>query len=137
MPFPGRRIAALASGALYGMVLCLAWSGGLAAAPRATSASRPPPSAIAAWRREVSTKVSRLKIFPRAALGQNGTVRVSFAIDHQGNVVALRLARSSGLAALDQAALAMVLLASPLPPPPAGADDHDVFIVPMRFQSHW
>jgi protein TonB len=43
---------------------------------------------------------------------------VSFAVDASGRVTSSRIARSSGSAELDRAALAMVQRASPLPAPP-------------------
>ena len=45
---------------------------------------------------------------------------VAFSIDADGGVSDVKLIESSGIAALDQEATALVLRASPLPPPPDG-----------------
>jgi protein TonB len=45
---------------------------------------------------------------------------VSFGVSRSGGLSYVRLARSSGVSALDQAALAAVRRSAPFPPPPAG-----------------
>lgn len=52
-----------------------------------------------------------------ADLSARGIVQVRFVVDLEGRVSQLQLARSSGSAALDQQALALVARASPLPAP--------------------
>jgi len=49
-----------------------------------------------------------------------GTARVRFVIDGRGNVGSVQLVGSSGVASLDQEALAWPRRASPFPPPPGG-----------------
>ena len=56
---------------------------------------------------------------------------VRFSIDDAGNVRAANLVRSSGHAELDQAVLALVRRASPVPAPPPGAP-HEI-TAPVRF----
>ena len=75
------------------------------------------------WKAKVVAHLERRKRYPAAARrnGEQGTVLVSFRIDGGGRVLSTRLARSSGSALLDDAAIAMVERASPVPAPPPGA----------------
>ena len=66
----------------------------------------------------VMKKISRV---PRPRVGARGTTVVAFSISAGGGLGAISLARSSGSARLDQAALRVVRRAAPFPPPPAGA----------------
>jgi protein TonB len=66
------------------------------------------------------------------SLGSNqGTAVVSFTLGGSGAVGGVRLARASGVAAIDQEVQAMVRRASPFPPPPAGAMRS--FTIPINF----
>ncbi|WP_163566420.1 energy transducer TonB, partial [Klebsiella pneumoniae] len=63
----------------------------------------------------------RAKVYPQAERdrGQQGHAAVRFAITRAGGATGVALVRSSGNAALDQAAIAMVHRAAPFPPLPA------------------
>lgn len=50
---------------------------------------------------------------------EQGVVHVKFTIDREGQVLAARVEKSPGIAALDQAALQVLQHASPVPPMPA------------------
>lgn len=50
---------------------------------------------------------------------QQGVVHVKFTIDRDGQVLAARVEKSPGIAALDAAALQVLQHASPVPPMPA------------------
>ncbi len=64
-----------------------------------------------------------------------GTVQVTFRIDGNGRLVAESLARSSGHAALDSEARAMLRRASPFPAIPANAGRGEMaFTVPVTFR---
>jgi periplasmic protein TonB len=64
----------------------------------------------------------------------SGVVVMAFQIDRQGHVVHSSILQSSGSAALDAAALAVMKKADPLPRPPDGtAVDQLSFTIPMRF----
>jgi len=83
------------------------------------------------WRSLVLAQLNQHK--PGAA-HEAGVVSLSFTINRGGHVVAARVAGSSGSAALDQAALAMVHNASPLPPPPPEIGGGSISLtVPVRF----
>jgi protein TonB len=65
----------------------------------------------------------------RAAIGRHrpaarggGRATVAFSIGPAGGLQGVRIARSSGKAQLDQAAIATVQRAAPFPPPPAGVN---------------
>jgi TonB family protein len=79
------------------------------------------PVSAEAYGAGVRAAVERAKVYPRAARerGLYGTAGVTFLVGPAGEVMALRLVRSSGAKALDDAALAAVRDAR-LPVPPAG-----------------
>jgi protein TonB len=67
--------------------------------------------------------------------GHRGTALVSFGVSSSGGLSYARLARSSGNAALDRAALAAVRRAAPFGPPPGGAAPGQLrFSVPFYFR---
>lgn len=65
--------------------------------------------------------MQRLSRVPRPESSTRGTAVVQFSIAPDGGLASASIARSSGSAALDRAALAMVGKAQPFPPPPSGA----------------
>lgn len=85
------------------------------------------------WKSRVVAHLERRKRYPASARarGEEGTVLVAFRIDGGGRVLSASLARSSGHRALDEAALAMVERASPVPAPPAGTGT--TLTAPVRF----
>ncbi len=85
------------------------------------------------WKARVVAHLERRKRYPAAARarGEEGTVLVAFRIDSGGRVLSASLARSSGHSALDEAALAMVTRASPVPAPPEGTGT--TLTAPVRF----
>jgi TonB family protein len=65
---------------------------------------------------------------------RTGVAQLGFVIDRAGRLVASRIVRSSGFAALDQETLATVRRAEPFPPPPPGMPGERFdFAVPIRF----
>jgi protein TonB len=73
--------------------------------------------AVQAWMGQLSTLLERNKRYPKAALSQReqGIAQVFFSLDRQGRVIESRIVRSSGTAALDEEALALLLRAQPFP----------------------
>ena len=71
---------------------------------------------------KVFAHLARFKRMPPDAQKNRsqGTARVRFVIDGRGNVGSVQLVGSSGVASLDQEALAWPRRASPFPPPPGG-----------------
>ncbi len=109
-------------------------------APPADKAAAPKTSAGGAgsvsprkWQTQLIAHLERRKRYPTAARGrgEEGVVYVRFTVDGQGQVLSVALARSSGFPDLDEAVLALVRRASPLPPPPPGIP-RDV-TAPVRF----
>ncbi len=81
----------------------------------------------------VAAHLVRHKRFPPGPQSKRnrGTAVVSFSLDGSGRLMAVKLVRSSGVAALDQEAQVMVRRASPFPVPPRGTAS---FTVPLTFQ---
>ena len=88
---------------------------------------------LMSWQTRVSAHLERRKRYPSAARSRRdeGVAQVRFTIDDSGRVLTSRLVRSSGHAALDAEALALMERASPLPAPPAGISR--TITVPIRF----
>jgi len=84
----------------------------------------------------LSAWLNRHKRYPRSAQRrhQEGTVRLRFALDRSGRLLAADVIGSSGYAALDKAALDMLRKAAPLPPipPEIGQSRLDV-VLPVAF----
>jgi protein TonB len=106
--------------------------------PQATSPPRPRPSAaqVASWHRQIALQVERHKGYPALSRThrETGTVELAFTLDRSGKVLASRVVRTSGFAALDQETIETVKRAQPFPPPPSNmpGDTFD-FTVPIRF----
>ncbi|WP_185983364.1 energy transducer TonB [Aureimonas mangrovi] len=83
----------------------------------------------ARWQSQVQARLNRAKRTPRGA--GRGTVSVSFTISASGSAGGVRIARSSGNATLDQAAVQLVQRASPFPAPPSGGSVS--LTVPIRY----
>jgi periplasmic protein TonB len=113
-----------------------------AAIPAAPTQGKLKPStsnAVPTWLKQVALLLERTIRYPEAAdrRGQSGVVQVSFSLDRQGRLVDSRIVRSSGVAALDEEALALLRRAQPLPPPPPEFPGEPVtFNVPIRFLPH-
>ena len=80
--------------------------------------------------------LERHKEYPRAAQQrrQQGVVLLYIVIDRDGRVIDSRIQKSSGQQLLDQAALAMLERAQPLPPIPDDMNKERLkFVVPVQF----
>lgn len=102
----------------------------MAAAQTASGLSSMSP---ANWQSMLMAHLERRKRYPSAARerGERGTAYVRFSIDGSGNVLSARLVQSSGFSELDQEVVSLVHRASPVPPPPPGANR--TITVPVRF----
>ena len=106
--------------------------------PETTAPPKPHPAAaqVASWHRRIVLQIERHKGYPAAAQArrETGVAQLAFTIDRDGRVVASRIVRSSGFAALDQETIATVRRAQPFPPPPPNmpGDTFD-FTLPIRF----
>ena len=74
----------------------------------------------ASYLEHIKNKIQNVWVYPEEAAqtGQQGRLLVLFSIDKNGDLVRLKLIRSSGYPLLDQAALQAVKDASPFPPLP-------------------
>lgn len=91
---------------------------------------------LPSYRALLAAHLQRYKQYPAAerAAGVQGTPVVSFTISRSGSVLASRLARSSGNAALDAETLAMIRRAQPMPQfPPEITVGSMSFTVPISF----
>lgn len=86
-----------------------------------------------AFKAAVAARIARNKPSSDVAAAAQGVVLVTFRIASSGAAEAVSVARSSGHAVLDQAAVGAVRRASPFPPPPHSAPRS--FTVPMRFNA--
>jgi len=108
----------------------------VAAAPTQGALNRSESSTLPAWRSQVAGLLERNKRYPPAAQArrEQGVVQLLFSLDRKGQVTASRVAKSSGSAALDAEAMALVRRAQPFPPPPAELTGARVDLaVPIRF----
>lgn len=88
------------------------------------------------WQRELMAHLDRFKRYPGERLQRNAEIIVNLVLDRTGRVVSASVAQSSGHAAFDEAAVAMVKRANPLPvPPPLVADEGLTFKLPVTFRS--
>jgi TonB family protein len=89
------------------------------------------------WQRQLVAHLDRAKRYPAGEKRAAHEVLVSFTLDRTGKVLATSIARSSGDAAFDEAALAMMKRADPVPQPPAlVADEGLTFNVPVIFRQN-
>jgi protein TonB len=93
---------------------------------------------IEAWQRKIFAHIVRHKRYPGEARAKAlaGETLIAFTLDRQGHVANLRIARSSGHAVLDRAAIQVLERADPLPVPPVQLASQNLdFSVPMRFSA--
>lgn len=92
-------------------------------------------AALGVWAMRLIARLNEHKQLPPSGAGEGGTAKVAFRIDRAGNLLSARVRQSTGQAALDQEALAIVKRAQPFPAPPEDiADDKLSFVVPITFQ---
>ena len=105
----------------------------LATAPPAQVASA---AVVHNWESLLVAHIERFKRYPLEARehGEQGMVRIAFAIDRDGWVRSSRIVQSSGYSDLDQEALAMLTRAQPVPRPPDHIPTRQLsFQVPVKF----
>jgi protein TonB len=72
------------------------------------------------WMLQLDNHLKKYHKYPKAAVRkkQEGAPEVTFIIDRQGNLLEALVRKSSGFSLLDEAAIATLQRAEPLPPPP-------------------
>jgi protein TonB len=109
------------------------------AASRASAASAPGSSRASASSGDIAGYAARVRARVAgnkpAGGGLKGTPTVSFGVSQSGGLSFVRLKRSSGVSALDQAALSAVRRSAPFPAPPPGVSASKLsFSMPMYFR---
>lgn len=88
-----------------------------------------------AWQKELVAHLDKHKRYPAQRSRKSAEIMVSFALDRMGRVLSASIVKGSGDAAFDEAALAMLKRADPVPhPPPMIADDGLSFTLPVIFR---
>lgn len=87
------------------------------------------------WQKALLSHLNRHKRYPSGGGRRSAEASVSFTLDRRGHVISSSIKRSAGHPAFDDAALAMMKRADPVPPPPAViADEGLTFEVPVQFR---
>jgi protein TonB len=106
-----------------------------AAAPMPGASSRNP-DAVPNWKSQLVARLERYKRYPSQAQSRDeqGVAQLAFSVDRSGGVHNARIVRSSGSSLLDEATLALVERAAPLPPPPPDISGAQIaIVVPIRY----
>ncbi len=89
----------------------------------------------ATWQKELIAHLDRHKRYPSERQHKTAEILVSFVLDRLGHVLSASIVKGSGDNAFDEAALAMLKRADPVPqPPPVVADDGLNFTLPVLFR---
>lgn len=87
------------------------------------------------WIRQIVTRIEERKTEPPMALKSAVTVQVGFTVARDGRLLAKSLKATSGLPAVDAAAMTIIERAAPFAPMPAALADKDMsFVLPLRFK---
>jgi periplasmic protein TonB len=88
------------------------------------------------WQKALMAHLNRAKRYPAGGGRRAAEASVYFTLDRRGHVLAYKIKRSSGLPVFDEAALAMLKRADPVPaPPPVIADQSLSFEAPVQFRA--
>lgn len=89
------------------------------------------------WQKELVAHLDHHKRYPGGRDDVNAKITVSFQIDRMGHILSSTIVQSSGHPEFDQAALAMLKRADPVPAPPALiADEGLTFTLPVLFRPY-
>jgi periplasmic protein TonB len=90
----------------------------------------------ATWQRELIAHFNRHKRYPADRSSQTAQILVKFVLDDTGHVLASGIVQGSGDASFDEAALAMIRRADPVPRPPSlVAQEGLSFTLPVFFRA--
>jgi len=88
------------------------------------------------WQRELAAHLDKHKRYPSDRTQREAQIVIAFVIDRTGRVLSASIAQSSGDTSFDNAALAMMRRADPVPSPPAlVADEGLSFTLPVMFHA--
>jgi protein TonB len=89
----------------------------------------------ATWQKELAAHLDKHKRYPAERSRQSAEIVVSFTLDRTGHILSVRVVKGSGDPVFDDAALAMMRRADPVPPPPPLiADEGLSFSLPVVFR---
>jgi periplasmic protein TonB len=89
----------------------------------------------ATWQKELAAHLDKYKRYPADRAQQSAEIVIRFVLDRAGHVVSASVVKGSGDGAFDDAALAMMRRADPVPPPPPLiADEGLSFTLPVIFR---
>jgi len=106
------------------------------AAPQMGAPSSTPSNAEMDWNAKVQAAIKRKLRYPASAqnAGQQGTPYVRLTIDRQGRVLGVTMRRPTGIALIDEEAVAVARRAGPYPKPPADVKGDPIMILlPVEF----
>ena len=84
------------------------------------------------WQKKLMAHLERFKRYPSASVPRSARIEVGFTLDRVGHVVSATIRQGSGDPGFDQAALAMLRRADPVPPPPPLVADEGLnFTLPV------
>ena len=87
------------------------------------------------WQKELAAHLDKYKRYPGDRSHQSAEIVIKFELDRTGHVVSTDIVKSSGDQDFDDAALAMMRRADPVPPPPPlVADEVLSFSMPIIFR---
>ncbi len=90
----------------------------------------------ATWQKELLAHLNRFKRYPAGEALASADILVDLVLDESGRVASAKILRGSGHDAFDQAALAMIHRADPLPKPPAAVAQAGLeFALPIIFRA--
>jgi TonB family protein len=88
------------------------------------------------WQKELVSYLDKHKRYPTERSQKAAEILVSFVLDRVGHVLSTSIVKGSGDSAFDEAALAMVHRADPVPPPPPVVADEGLnFTLPVIFRA--
>jgi TonB family protein len=87
------------------------------------------------WQKKLMAHLERFKRYPTTGVPRSTRIEVGFTLDRLGHVVSAEIRQGSGDLAFDQAALAMLRRADPVPPPPPLIADEGLnFTLPVVYR---
>jgi periplasmic protein TonB len=88
------------------------------------------------WQRELAAHLGKHKRYPNDRASQSVEIVLGFALYRTGRVLSVAVVRGSGDRSFDDAALAMMRRADPVPPPPPRIADSGLsFTLPIIFRA--
>lgn len=93
-------------------------------------------AAVVSWQKQLMSHLNRAKRYPAGGARRSAQVTLAFTLDRRGHVTAASVKKSSGQPNFDEAALAMMKRADPVPPPPPVIADQSLsFEVPVVYRA--